>query len=200
MRNALTVAIAVTACMVTGASAQTRPDFSGRWTSDVEPAPEAARDANPAGRRGVANPAGARGNGGRGVVADMGSGWGSTITVTHDASRLRVEYMFFTRGDMQPPLRFDYALDGSESKNTVMMGRGIQEQRSTASWQGDRLVIVTRHPFVNPENGQTMTMAVTRTLSLESPATLVVETVRSGVLGGPATTSRTVYRRLEGGD
>jgi hypothetical protein len=130
----------------------------------------------------------------------MGSGWGSTITVTHDASRLRVEYMFFTRGDMQPPLRFDYALDGSESKNTVMMGRGIQEQRSTASWQGDRLVIVTRHPFVNPENGQTMTMAVTRTLSLESPATLVVETVRSGVLGGPATTSRTVYRRLEGGD
>jgi hypothetical protein len=191
MRNALTVAIAVTACMVSGASAQTRPDFSGRWTSDVEPGPAPARGANPASGRGADARAG---------VADMGSGWGSTITVTHDASRLRVEYTFFARGDMQPPLRFDYALDGSESNNTVMMGRGIQEERSTASWQGDRLVIVTRHPFVNPENGQAMTMDVTRTLSLESPVLLVVETVRSGVLGGPATTSRAVYRRLEGGD
>jgi hypothetical protein len=191
MRNALTVAIAVTACMVSGASAQTRPDFSGRWTSDVEPAPAPAPGANPVG---------GPGGGGSGGVADMGSGWGSTITVTHDASRLRVEYIFFARGDMQPPLRFDYALDGSESKNTVMMGRGIQEERSTASWQGDRLVIMTRHPFVNPGNGQTMSMDVTRTLSLESPASLVVETARSGVLGGPATTSRAVYRRLEDGD
>lgn len=191
MRYALMVAIAVTACMVSGASAQTRSDFSGRWTSDVEPAPAAAPGANPAG---------GRGGDARGGVADMGSGWGSTITVTHDASRLRVEYMFFTRGDMQPPLRFDHALDGSESINTVMMGRGIQEERSTASWQGDRIVIVTRHPFVNPGNGQTLTMTVTRTLWLESPESLVVETARSGVLGGPATTARTVYRRLEGGD
>jgi hypothetical protein len=198
MRNALTVAIAVTACMVSGASAQTRPDFSGRWTSDVEPGPAPARGANPGGGRGDGGRGGVADMGGG--VADMGSGWGSTITVAHDANRLRVEYTFFSRGDMQPPLRFDYALDGSESKNTVMMGRGIQEERSTASWQGDRLVIVTRYPFVNPENGQTMTMDVTRTLSLESPASLVVETARSGVLGGPATTSRAVYRRLEGGD
>jgi hypothetical protein len=62
------------------------------------------------------------------TAGDVGSGWGSTITITQSATSLTVEYAFFTRGDMQPPLKFVYALDGSESKNTVMMGRGIQTQ------------------------------------------------------------------------
>ena len=75
-------------------------------------------------RRRAAARGGPRGRG------DMGSGWGSTITITQDAARLTVEYAFFSRGDMQPPLKFVYALDGSETKNSVMMGRGIQGQTS----------------------------------------------------------------------
>jgi hypothetical protein len=124
----------------------------------------------------------------------MGSGWGSPITVTQDAARLTVEYAFFSRGDMQPPLKFVFALDGTETKNTVMMGNGIQGQLSKTQWDGDKLVITTIHSFRNPDNGQPMTSEVRQTLSLESD-TLVVETTRSGVLGGAASTTRTTYTK-----
>ena len=107
-----------------------------------------------------------------------------------------VEYMFFARGDMQPPLRFVFALDGSETKNSVMMGRGIQVQTSKTAWEDDKLIITTMHDFENPANGQRMTSEVKQTLSLASPTSLMVETTRSGVLGGPPATTRTVYRKL----
>ncbi len=125
----------------------------------------------------------------------MGSGWGSTITITQDASRLTVEYAFFGRGDMQPPLKFIYALDGSETRNTVMMGRGIQGQVSKGAWEGEKLVITTIHPFADPDSGKTMTVEVKQALSLESPTSLVVETTRAAALGGPPTTTKTVYRK-----
>ena len=67
--------------------------------------------------------------------------WGSNFTVVQTSTRLTVEYPFFTRNDMQPPLKFAYALDGSETRNSVMMGRGAQQQVSKAAWDGDALVI-----------------------------------------------------------
>jgi len=143
---------------------QPPPDFSGRWAAEAAPA------------------------------GDMGSGWGPAITVTQDAARLTVEYAFFGRGDMQPPLRFVYALDGSETKSTLMMGRGMQEQTSRAAWQGSALVLTTRHGFTDPQTGKPDTVEVKRTLTLDS-GSLVVETVRSGVLGGPPSTSRTIYKK-----
>ena len=173
------------------AGAQTRPDFSGRWTSDPEPAAAPA-----AGPGGVPGAPGQRGAGGRGRSGDMGSGWGSPITITQDAAKLTVEYVFFARGDMQPPLRFTYALDGSDTKNSVMMGRGIQTQVSKTAWDGNRLVITTVHTFTNPETGKPLSIDVKQTLSLDSPTSLVVETTRAGVLGGPATSVKTVYRKL----
>jgi hypothetical protein len=158
-------------------SAQTHPDLSGRWTSDPVAPPQGQRGAPP-------------------VRPDLGSGWGSTLTLTQDPRQLTVEYAFFTRGDMQPPLKFTFALDGSESRNTVMMGRGIQEERSTAAWDGQALVITTTHDFKDPATGQAGTIDVVRRLSLESPGSLVVETTRGGALGGPPSTTRVVYRRL----
>jgi len=170
------------------ASAQTRPDFSGRWTSEPE--------ASAATGRGGGTGRGARGGGGRGRSGDMGSGWGTTITITQDATRFTVEYAFFGRGDMQPPLRFAYTLDGSQTLNTVMMGRGTQAQRSRTAWKADTLVITTVHTFPHPETGQPTPTEVTQAVSLESPTSLVVQATRAGVLGGPASTTRTVYRRL----
>jgi hypothetical protein len=125
----------------------------------------------------------------------MGSGWGSTITIAQDAAKLTVEYAFFGRGDMQPPLKFVYALDGSETRNSVMMGRGIQQSASTAAWQGDKLVITTTHTFPDPDSGKPTGTEVKQVLSLESPTSLVVETTRAGVRNGPASTTRTVYRK-----
>jgi hypothetical protein len=125
----------------------------------------------------------------------MGSGWGSNITIAQNASRLTVEYAFFGRYDMQPPFKFVYALDGSETKNSVMMGRGIQAQISKTAWEGDKLVITTVHDLDKPADGLPSSIEVKRTLKLESPALLSVETTRSGVLGGPASTTRAVYRK-----
>lgn len=163
--------------LATRLSAQEKPDFSGRWTV-------------------VQDSATGRGGRGRGPAAgDMGSGWGSNITITQTTTRLTVEYMFFTRGDMQPPLRFHYPLDGSETKNTVMMGRGMQTQTSKSNWDAAKLVITTVHPFAHPETGQTATTEVKQILTLESPTSLIVETQRAATLGGPATTTRTTYRK-----
>jgi hypothetical protein len=169
---------ALVALLAVSATAQSKPDFSGRWTSESSPAGEGQRGAS-----------GAR-------IGDMGSGWGSAITITQTAERMTVEYMFFARGDMQPPLRFVFALDGAETKNSVMMGRGIQTQTSKTAWEGDKLVITTTHSFGHPETGQPLTSEVKRTLTLESPTSLIIETIRSGALDGPASTTRTVYRKL----
>jgi len=166
--------------LTTGVTAQERPDFSGVWTG----APPPATRGTPSGRRG-----------------SLGSGWGSEFLITHHADSLTVERAFFSRGDLQPTLTFHYSLDGSETRNTVLMGRGFQEPVSTAAWGSDKLVITTVHSFVNPEDGETMTSEVTRTLSLEParlpawPPSLVIETTRSGVLGGPSSSTRTVYMR-----
>ena len=175
-----TVALLVCATLAP-ADAQDTPSFAGRWTSDPLPSAGPARGAGA----------------GRGPRSgDMGSGWGSTITVTQDAFKLTVEYAFFSRGDMQAPLKFTYALDGSETKNSVMMGRGIEVETSTATWDGAKLTITTRQTYPSPADGRPMTSLVTRTLSLESPASLLVETTRSAVLGGQPTTAKVTYRKL----
>ena len=159
--------------------AQERPDFSGRWAVDPEPTPAPTAPGTPMPPR----------------MGNMGSGWGPTITIKQTADRLTVEYDFFARGDMQAPLKFSYALDGSETSNSVMMGRGIQVQNSKTAWTGKQLLITTTHPVEDPAGGKLSKMEVKRKLWLESPDTLVVETTRDGALGGLTTTSRTVYKK-----
>jgi hypothetical protein len=51
------------------------------------------------------------------------------------------------------------------------------------------------HSFANPETGQPLTSEVRQTLALESPTSLLIETTRSVVLGGPPSTTRTVYKK-----
>ncbi len=183
--NALNV-VAALAVFASTSAAQATPNFAGRWTSDPEPAaaPQAGRAGGPAGRGG-------------GPPPTMGSGWGSTITIAHDAATLVVEYAFFGRGDMQAPLKFTFALDGSPAKNSVMMGRDIQVQTSRAVWEGEKLAITTTSTIPNPAGtGAPFTTEIKQLLSVESPTSLVVETMRPGVLGGTASTTRTVYRKL----
>lgn len=76
-----------------------------------------------------------------------------------------------------------------------MMGRGEQIESCSAQWNGQALVIVTTFPVSDRSAGKPFTAEVTRTLWLESPTTLVVEVPRAGVLGGPASTTRAVYRK-----
>src|SRR5262245_40879968 len=156
--------LALVVLLATVGLSQATPDFTGRWTI----APEEDK-ADPPG-------AGPRGN--------MGSGWGANIVISQDTKQLVVESMLYSRYDLQPQPRFAYALDGSETRNSVMAGRGLQVQTSRARWEGQRLVISTTHSFTDPASGKPLTTEVTQTLSLESPSSLVVDVRRAGALGG----------------
>ena len=154
-------------------AAQAPVDFSGHWT--------VTRDSGP-------------GAGGE-------SGWGPTFTIVQRTDSLMVERMFFSPADLQPPLRFRYSLDGAESRNVVMVGRGTQTQLGRARWQGESLVIVIRHVDPSADEGRGVTAEVRHVLSYEPaareahPPALVIETTRPGILGGAPSTTRTVYTR-----
>ncbi len=165
---------------LSGVEGQERPDFSGVWASGAQGAGSA-----------------------RGAAGSLGSGWGSSFTIEQEEDTLTVVRVFFTRGDLQPALKFRFALDGSETRNVVLVGRGMQEQVSTAVWEADKLVITTVYDVPGGEGGGMVLGEVSQTLSLRPPpsgraawpASLVVETVRGGVLGGPPSTTLTVYNR-----
>ena len=172
MRRSICAAIALVSYLSLGAL-QAPPDLSGRWTAEPEPAP--ANQATP--------PRG-----------DMGSGWGSSFTITQDARQLVVEHALFTRYDIQPPVRSVYALDGTETRNAMMIGHTTQVRTSRAAWDGTTLRITTLYPSIDP-SGKPFTTEVTQRLSLQSPNPLVVDVTRAGALGGRETTTRTTYRK-----
>ena len=181
MARAFLVTVSLTAALSGAHTAQPPVDFSGKWT--LEAPATASTPAVPG------TPAAATAPG------DMGSGWGAAITIAQDTRNLTVEYPVFSRYDLQPPLKFTFPLDGSEGRNTVMMGRGEQVELSRARWDGETLIIVTTFPVTDRAAGQPFTASLTRKLSLESPATLIVEVTRAGALGGPPSTTRSVYRK-----
>ena len=164
-----------------GAAAQAPVDFSGRWKLE---APEIATTPAVPGKPAVAAAPG-----------DMGSGWGATIDVVQDAKRLSVQYEVFSRYDLQPPLTFIYPLDGSEGRNTFRLGRGEQIESSRARWEGAKLIIVTTMQVNDPGARKPFTFELQRTMWLDSPTTMVVEVTRAGVLGGPSSTTRSIYRK-----
>ncbi len=173
--------LAVILFFASHASAQTPPDFSGKWTIVPEATPSGTA-------MGSAPPTlSAQGN--------MGSGWPADIQFTQDASTLTLQYTYFHPREVQPPFVLKYALDGSQSRNTLNLGRGPQDQVSKTSMEGNSLVITTTHAFTNPLNGQAMTSETRQVLTLSSPDQLVIETTRSAVMGGKASTTRTIYSR-----
>ncbi len=179
-RSTVVLAALATVILTTGAAAQERPDFSGAWTI-------------------LAPPTGP--GGGAASSGSLGSGWGDSFTVKQHGDTLTIERAFYRRADLQPIMKFRYSLDGSETRNTVLVGRGMQVQVSTTAWEGDKLIITTVHTEPDAGDGLTVTCEVTQTLSLVPPQlaawprSLVVETKRCGALGGPPSTTRTVYSR-----
>lgn len=178
-RRPAVTAIAFLVIAVCPALAQ-RPDFSGVWRLDETGAAQ----------RSVAS----RGDAGF-RVGDMGSGWGTTLTFRQQATRLSVEYVYFSAYDLQPPLSFTFALDGSESRNGIMIGHATAEERSRTAWRGDTLVITTLTPAPPADDGRPRTAEMRQALHLDSPTTLVIETTRVGLGGAQTRTSRSVYRR-----
>ena len=189
MTRLLSLSVLWLVASMTAFAVQAPVDFSGRWTMETPPPLPAPPAAAPPATMPPAPGAQAA------LRGDMGSGWGPTITIAQDAKQLAVEYVIYTRYDLQPPLKLVFALDGSESRNTLMLGRGAQTQASRTSWEGQTLNIKTVFAATDPGSGKPFTTEVTQKLSLESPTSLVVEVTRSGALGGPSSTTRTVYKK-----
>jgi len=137
MKLARTGLIAAAILAVSSVAFAQKPDFSGTWTPDAAAAPAA--------------PAGGGGGGQR------GGGGGGPMTVKQTATELTIER---TMGENKTTAT--YKLDGTESVNK-MMGRGGEvETKSTAKWDGSKLVISTQRPG---QDGAMMTQ--TQTWSLE---------------------------------
>jgi hypothetical protein len=171
-------ALSVTALAATvfTASAQAPTDFSGHWVAVVDP------------------PAQAGANVGH-VPSGFGSGLGSDITITQSASTMTIERAQFSQYDIQPAMKFVYALDGAESRNIVNMGRGPQETASKLAWQDRALSITTIYRFQNPNDGKSGTSEVRQIFSLENPETLVVSATRIGSVDAAATSRQTFKKK-----
>jgi hypothetical protein len=119
MKSTILFATALATTLACSASAQIRPDLSGRWTA------ESIRSAPP-----TTPGQGAISTNSRSASNDPGNDWGSDITLVQDGQKLTV---FVARSRVQPPLRLVYELDGTESTNMVAVGGRLQMQTARAS-------------------------------------------------------------------
>lgn len=153
------------------ALAQERPDLSGSWVLSESTGGMGARAM--AGPPGEGRP--------QGIMMVRG-GLGREVSISQ-TDRTIVIVQSTPRGEM----RNTYNLDGSPSRNTLTFGDRQTEIVSTASWDGDSLVIVTPTPMGGA--GETR-----MTLSLDPSGDLVVETLRPGT-AADAEPVRAVYSR-----
>ena len=152
MRQRVTMAVVAFVLAVTTAAFAQTPDFSGTWTLDQEASQMAG------------------GVGGRGMMT-------GPITVKHTGSTVTVE-----RSVGENKMTSTYKIDG-ETTNT-MRGRGGEsvEAKSTAKWEGKKLVINTKRDM----GGNTVEITQTWTLSGD---TLTIESTGGR---GP---SKLVYKK-----
>lgn len=155
MKLARTGVIAAAILAIATVAYAQKPDFSGTWTLDPD----------------ASGMTGGGGGGGRGG----GRGMGGPMVVKMAGDTLTIERQMGGNA-----VTTTYKLDGSESVNKMSMGRGENarevETKSTAKWDGSKLVISTQRPG---QGGEMMTS--TETWSLEG-GNLVIET--SGGRGG----------------
>jgi len=167
MRRATAVLGAAAVLWATAASAQDKPNFSGKWQLDAE-------------KTAAANPQGTGRGGGGGGGGGRGGGMGTgPIAITLTGADLAVE-----RETPQGAMTTTYKLDGSEQ--TVSMGQG--DAKVKAKWEGATVVIETTRMF--NENSIT-TKAV---YSMEGDY-LVIATTSPGRGGGEPVTRKQYYKK-----
>lgn len=163
MKLARTGIIAAAMLAVATIAFAQKPDFSGTWTLDPEASGMQAGGGGRQGGRGMAGP----------MTVKMA---GDTLTVQRTAGQ-------------GAAVTLTYKLDGTESVNKTTMGRGENarevESKSTAKWDGSKLVISTQRPGMGGEM-----MTTTETWSMEG-GNLVIES--TGGRGGAP--QKRVYKK-----
>jgi uncharacterized protein YdeI (BOF family) len=134
-----------------------KPDFSGTWAPDAAAAP----------------PAGGGGGGQR------GGGMAGPMTVKQDATSLSIER---TAGENK--VVTTYKLDGSETVNKQQGRGGEIEIKTTAKWDGTKLVLSTSRPG---QDGAPMVQS--QTWSLEGGNLVVERAGRDGAV------QKTTYKK-----
>ncbi len=156
-----------------------RPDFSGTWVRN---------DSAATGRAVAATGDAAFRTG------DMGSGWGTPLTIAQTADHLSVVFDFFIAYDLQPKVRFGYALNGAATKNIVPVGPMETATQSTVNWEGATLVITTTFPAPQGVAAPPGSTELRQSLTIDANGRLVIEARRRGA-NGTANTVTTTYTR-----
>jgi hypothetical protein len=140
----------VAAALVTTGAAQTKPDFSGDWVYDQSKS-TVVRVNN----QQVDAPALGRG-----------------FSARQDATTLRVERTFGS-----PPTAYTWTFDltGKPTTNKLPGQNGDDEVMSIATWQGNKLVIMSNRMSKDSQGRSMVTSSLTRTLSIGNDATLTIE-------------------------
>lgn len=115
--------------------------------------------------------------GGRGGFA----GLGDAATITQDSATITV-----TRTTQMGEFQSVYNLDGSERRSTLEMGEYSIPLRSTAKWEGAKLVVTTTFDA----NGQTVQTIMSLALEADGSLTVVSTTPDFQGGGGNTTTTR----------
>ena len=147
---------------------QARPDFSGMWTLAKDRSSQTQKNA---------------------VTVAVAGLLGEKFTAVQDARTLTLD---ITAAVVGRPVRAVYNLDGSESRNlNPSMVAGVADEVifSRVSWDGDKLVILTRGTML--VNGKPQESK--RVMWIDSEGQLTIERSSEG-----AVTTRTVYRRTAG--
>jgi hypothetical protein len=149
----LAVLLALVVALPGVASAQAKPDFSGKWVQDMD----------------KSDPAGGPGGGGGGGRGPAGP---QNLTITQSATELTIE-----RETPNGAMKTVYKLDGSESENTT--GRGTSKTKST--WEGATLVTAGTQTLNMQGNEVSIEMKEVR--SLDADGTMVVVTTTKSPMG-----------------
>lgn len=147
--------LALIAGLISTVSAQTKPSFAGNWTL-VPPA-------------GAPPPP---------LPPGIGLGQGGTIEQT--ARTITV-----TTTTQAGEMKLVYNLDGTETRNPLVLGDTVIDRASKVKWDGARLVI-TNTTDVNGTVSQS-----TQTWSLDASGTLTIETSARDFSGNPTTRKQT---------
>lgn len=156
-RMTITIGTAMVAMLTATLLAQA-PNFAGKWTRD---AVKTAAAAAAAGRTGGAG--------------------GGNMTITQDARQLVI-----TRLVQEMEEKAIYNLDGSVSRNKLLVGGGWAEVTSTATWDGATLALSTAQA--------TGTQLIV--FALEGDW-LVQTTTNPGRVGGPGTPRVVYFKRVQ---
>jgi hypothetical protein len=166
------------ALATTPASAQ-RPDFTGTWTRVDSASGRTTATAGDAAFR----------------TGDMGSGWGTPLTITQASDKLSVVYDFFIAYDLQPKTRYSYSLDGTPTTNMVVVGHAPVAVKSTAAWKGDTLQIASTFPVPPGVPARANDADLVQSLHLDATGRLVIVAQRVGAGKRPATVITTYAKR-----